>query len=605
MKLVILNILLVCAIAVTGFVIVKGRQRPASGLTAAAPSAHAAEETGHEGHDHEVAEEAHRSEGVTIAGLKTEPVILAPVTAVLTVTGEVQANDDQTAKVGAPVSGRLIQLTGTVGQRVRAGQTLAIVASRDVADVHSALARAQAEVQAAGTRLATIRELAATGALTQRPLEDAELAFVAAQAEVKQTESALARARTARELAVGELERKRQLAKANVYHAPQLEAAQGNIAEAQAELDSAQATVKAKQSAYDRSKRLFEAGIAARREVEATEAELGEAKAKEKEARTHLEIGRQTLAREEKIAGQGLYTSAETTAAESAVQQADREIESCAAARQRAHGQLTAAQSVLAREKQVAGKALLAKQEIQGAQADLSRAQADEQAAKYALRALRAAGAQGNAVSIPITAPISGVITTREATPGQAVDTATDLFTIVNPDRVWVWANVYEKDLAQVRLGQTAEIGVATFPGKTFRGVVRQIGTSMNAETRTARIRCDVANPNTALKAGMFATVTLALGKGGHALLIPKGAVLDDAGKKIVFSTCMDCEEDKASGKSCGAFDKHEVTLGATHGDRVEVRTGLEAGLAVVTTGQFQLKTALGSGQLEAGCTDH
>ncbi|MHB0937777.1 MAG: efflux RND transporter periplasmic adaptor subunit [Armatimonadota bacterium] len=550
-------------------------------------------------------EEAHGGEGMHIAGLATAPAVLTSVVAQLTVTGEVQANEDATAKVGSPVSGRLVRLSAKVGQRVRAGQTLATVASRDVADVQSALTRARTEEQTARTRLAMVKELAATGALTQRPLEDAEAAFAASQAEVKQAEAALARARNAQELAADDLDRKKKLAKANAYHGPQVDTAKGDVAEAQAELESALAAVKVRQRAYDRGKRLFDAGIASRREVEAAEADLDDAKAKEKEARTHLEIARQALAREEQIAGQGLYTSAETRAAESALHQAEREVDTCEAALQRARGQLTAAQSVLAREKQVAGKALLARQEIQAAEADLSRARAEVQAADNALRAFRAAGASGNAVSIPITASISGVITERLATPGQSVEASTDLFTIVNTDRVWVWANVYEKDLAQVRVGQSAVVTVSSFPGKAFRGVVRHIGTGLDAETRTARIRCEVPNPGGALKAGMFATVSLATGQGGKALLIPKTAVLDEAGKKIVFAPCMDCEEDINAGKSaCGSFDKHEVTLGAAHGEKVEVVRGLEAGAQVVTTGQYQLKTALGSGQLEAGCTD-
>ncbi len=595
-------VMLFVALAVVATTIVFVTRRA---TTSATPATAHAEEVGHEGHNHEEGEEAHGHDGVKIAGLETAPVVFAPVTAQLSVTGEVHANEDQTAKVGSPVSGRLTQLSGKVGQRVRAGQTLATVASRDVADVQSALTRARAEEQAARARLANVKELAATGALTQRPLDDAEAAFSSAQAEVKQAEAALARARNARQLAADDLDRKQKLAKANAYHGPQIEAAKANVATAQAALESAQAAVKVKQTAYDRSKRLFDAGIAARRDVEAAEADLADAKAKEKEARTHLEIARQTLAREEHLAGQGLYTSAETKAAESAVHQAEREVDTCEAAVQRARGQLTVAQSVLARERQVAGKALLARQDIQGAEADLARARAEVQAAENALRALRAVGAAGNAVSLPIIAPISGVITERRATPGQAVEASTDLFTIVNTDRVWVWANVYEKDLAKVRLGAVAAIHANGVPNATFAGKVTHIGSAMNAETRTARIRCEVANPGDRLKAGMFATVNIATGKGASALLIPKVAVLDDAGKKIVFSPCMDCEDDEATGKSCGSFDKLEVTLGATHGDNVEVVSGVQAGLEVVTTGQYQLKTAFGSGKLEAGCADH
>jgi multidrug efflux pump subunit AcrA (membrane-fusion protein) len=104
----------------------------------------------------------------------------------------------------------------------------------------------------------------------------------------------------------------------------------------------------------------------------------------------------------------------------------------------------------------------------------------------------------------------------------------------------------------------------------------------------------------------MFATVSIITAKNGGAVLIPTAAVLDDAGKKIVFTPCLECPEDvKANTNACGAYDKIEVELGPTHGSKVEALSGLEPGVLVVTEGGFQLKTALGSGQLEAGCADH
>jgi cobalt-zinc-cadmium efflux system membrane fusion protein len=557
------------------------------------------DEHGHEAGEHE------GDEDITIAGLKTAPVLKTSVTAMLTVTGEVHSNEDQTAKIGSPVSGRLTSLSGKVGMRVHAGQTIAIVSSRDIADMQSALIRAKSEEQAARKRLIMVKELAATGALTQRPLDDAENALTLASAEVKQAESSLARARNARDLANTELERKRQLAKANAYHGPQIETARGNVAKAQAEHESAISNVKVKQSAFDRSKRLFDAGIAARREMEACEAELENAKTKEKESRIHIEIARQTLAREENIAGQGLYTSSELKSAESVLHQAEREVDSSEAMLSRAKSQLEVAQSILSREKKVAGKSLFAKQEIQKEEAAVIRANAEVKSAENALRALRIAEASGNAASITISAPISGIITERMASPGQAVSAAEDLFTIVNTDHVWVWANVYEKDLSKIRLGQSAEIIVASFPDRIFKGTVRQIGDNMNAGTRTARIRCDVANPGSVLKSGMFANVNLSTGKNQQVILIPKKAVMDEAGKKIVFSPCTECEEDKIPGKSgCGSFDKIEVTLGTAYKDQIEVISGLKESMDVVTVGQFQLKTALGSGQLKDGCAD-
>lgn len=197
-------------------------------------------------------------------------------------------------------------------------------------------------------------------------------------------------------------------------------------------------------------------------------------------------------------------------------------------------------------------------------------------------------------IANPVLAPIDGVITERLVTSGQAVNTSTDLFTIVNTDRMWVWANVYEKDLAGVRVGQSADIQVNSFPGKVYSGTITYIGAGLKVATHTARVRCEVMNPMGELKAGMFALVNIATDYKMMALLIPREAVLDDAGKKIVFTPCMDCPEDKAAGKSvCGNFTRVEVTLGPVHGAQVEVIGGLHAGMGVVTVGQLQLKAAL------------
>ena len=88
-------------------------------------------------------------------------------------------------------------------------------------------------------------------------------------------------------------------------------------------------------------------------------------------------------------------------------------------------------------------------------------------------------------------------------------------------------------------------------------------------------------------------------------MLIPKQAILDDAGKKIVFTTCTECPEDKKNGPSaCGEYDQAEVTTGPVHGEQIEVLNGISPKTEVVTVGAFQLKTAIGSGKLSAGCTD-
>jgi RND family efflux transporter MFP subunit len=212
----------------------------------------------------------------------------------------------------------------------------------------------------------------------------------------------------------------------------------------------------------------------------------------------------------------------------------------------------------------------------------------------------------GEAAGLPITAPISGVVTERAATQGQTVDTMTDMLTIVATDRVWVVGNAYEKDLSRVRKGQKAIVRVTGLDGKSFTGTVTHVSTVLDTATRTAKVRCEVQNPGGQLRPGMFANVDLVSEARGSAILIPKAAVMDDAGKNIVFVACMECEEDKVAGtNACGAYDKMEVQVGPVRDERIEILGGLTPGMEVVTTGQFQLKTALGSGQLKAGCTDH
>lgn len=567
----------------------------------AAVSQAPAAETGHA--EHAEGEAGHEAEAVAVPGLELLKVVPASLTSALALTGEVEADADLTARVGAAVSGRLTALHARVGDRVQAGQTLALVASRDVADVRAALTRALAEEQAAAAKLQTVKGLAASGALSSKPLEEAKIEHAAATAAVKQAETALNNARGARDAANRELERVKQLAVSQAYQARPVEDARREVAEAQAELDTARSLVKVRQAAYDRGQRLFDAGLASKREVEAAEAELGEARAGETEATTHLQIAKQALSREEGISKQDLYSLGEVRQAQATVREAERDLEHEAAELERTRGHLQVATASLEREKRIAQRDLLARKEVQEAQSALTVARAEVQAARQSLAALKASGGRSGA-SLAVVAPISGVVTERAATPGQAVEASSDLFTLVNPSRVWVWGNAHEKDLARIRAGQLAEIRVTSYPDRQFVGRVSLVSQALDPKSRTARVRCVVPNPGGLLKPGMFAAVSLRVGGRRQGLLVPSDAVLDEAGKKVLFTACMDCEEDQRSGKSCGAFDKLEVDLGPAQGGQVEVRRGLEPGALVVVKGQYQLKTALGTGQLEAGCTD-
>ena len=568
------------------------------GHEAEAEAGHEEEHGAGDGHGHEAEAGAEgivklTPDRIQATGIATTIAAEAPVAAALSLNGEVQPDGNRTAKVGSPVSGRLTELKVNVGARVRQGQTLAVVASRDVADAQSAVIRARAEEVAARARLQNVRALAATGALTRGPVEEAQNAFTAATASLRQAQVSLARAHSARDLAETELARKKNLAETGAFRARPVEDARGEVARGLGELETAQSAVKVKQAAYDRSTRLLTAGVAARRDVENAESELEQAKAQEREARTHCEVARQTLAREEEISRQNLYSSGEVQAAQAALRQAEKDVDDREAEVERTRGHLKVAAAVLAREKNVAGQNLLARKDLQEAESALLRARAEVQAGENALRALRATGGPGSGspVSIPISAPISGVVTERSATPGQAVEATTDLFTIVGGESVWVWANVYEKDMPQVRAGQPARVSCPAHVGHVWEGRVGFVGTVSDEKTRSTKVRVDLPNPDGVLRPGMFVSVSLQLRRQRSALAIPVPAVQQMDNQYVVFVS-----------RKAGEYERRTVRVGARSGSVYEVLGGVRAGEAVVTKNAFLLKSELMKDQLSEGC---
>jgi cobalt-zinc-cadmium efflux system membrane fusion protein len=177
----------------------------------------------------------------------------------------------------------------------------------------------------------------------------------------------------------------------------------------------------------------------------------------------------------------------------------------------------------------------------------------------------------------PLTAPISGTVIERNGTIGATVGSDANLFKIIDLSSVWIDANVFEKDLERVRNGQVVKVTVPAFPGKTFTGRIILISSIVDADTRTVKVRTEVANPEGRLKPDMFANVEIVTAAHRTAISVPLSAVLDDGGKSIVFV---------AEGNS---YTKKEVALGLKSEDRVEIVQGLNAGDKVVTKGNYLL----------------
>jgi len=193
--------------------------------------------------------------------------------------------------------------------------------------------------------------------------------------------------------------------------------------------------------------------------------------------------------------------------------------------------------------------------------------------------------------TVTLTAPISGKVALSKAILGGMVDESTEILTIVDPRRLWTHAEVFEKDLAKVKVGQNVEIVVPAYPGEVFRGTVSHIGDLVNEDTRTITVRTEVANEDLRLKPGMFADVSILRNGTEPIVLVPSAAVLDDGRQKIVFVKQQD------------GFVRREIETNVVEGELTQIVSGLVPGEVVVVQGNHQLRSELQRGLLEASHT--
>jgi Cu(I)/Ag(I) efflux system membrane fusion protein len=195
----------------------------------------------------------------------------------------------------------------------------------------------------------------------------------------------------------------------------------------------------------------------------------------------------------------------------------------------------------------------------------------------------------GERRTLAITAPASGTVIEKPSVAGMRFMPGEVLFKIANLNRVWLNAEVFEQDLGKIKLGAAARINIATYPDKTFSGKVDFIYPTLNPETRTGKIRIELANPNGLLKPAMFANVELIPSAQQAVLAVPDSAIIDSGTRQIVLLA-----------KGGGKFEPRTVTLGVRGDGYVEVLSGVAAGDQVVVSANFlidaesNLKAALG-----------
>jgi len=178
--------------------------------------------------------------------------------------------------------------------------------------------------------------------------------------------------------------------------------------------------------------------------------------------------------------------------------------------------------------------------------------------------------------TLTLTAPASGVIIKDPPVAGMRFMPGEALFRIADLSRVWLIADVFEQDLPLVRVGTRGSITVSAYPDKTFPGEVTFIYPTLNTETRTARVRIELANPQGQLKPGMYGTVRIDAGPKREVLAVPDSAVIDSGTKQVVLVALGE-----------GRFEPRDVKLGARGEGFVEVLSGVKDGESVVTRANF------------------
>ena len=189
--------------------------------------------------------------------------------------------------------------------------------------------------------------------------------------------------------------------------------------------------------------------------------------------------------------------------------------------------------------------------------------------------------------SLELKAPIDGRITERKSTVGEHIGKETEVYTISDPTDLWVLAEVKERDIGAVQVGQEAEFTVLAYPSQMFHGKVVLLDNRVETESRTLEVRIEVDNADGRLKPGMFADVAIATTALQDVLVISDRALQNLDNEQIVFVVLH--------GRK---FEKRIVQTGLEQRGRVQIVSGLAEGERVVTDGSFILKSELLKGEL-------
>ena len=224
---------------------------------------------------------------------------------------------------------------------------------------------------------------------------------------------------------------------------------------------------------------------------------------------------------------------------------------------------------------------VLPRKELQQAEDDLSHARNEVQRSLMHLHNLGVEGDQINNRYM-VRTPIAGVITERHVNPGMEVrpDLAEPLIVVSDLRSLWLYMNVFEKDLALIRVSKKVLVRVPAYPGRQFPATIEYVDKLVDEATRTVKVRCSLANPDGKLLPAMYATVEVQSDNQNKAVVVPLSALFTEGEGDQIFVKIGE-----------GHYRQRAVKVGLRLKDRAVLVEGVTAGEVLVSKGALMLRT--------------
>lgn len=245
------------------------------------------------------------------------------------------------------------------------------------------------------------------------------------------------------------------------------------------------------------------------------------------------------------------------------------------------------------REEELERKGISSRKEVSAAEQEMKEAKAGSEALAASLAVVGAdPGSRGRYV---VTAPMSGIVTQRNVSPDRFVDSHETLFEIIDTSSMWAEVAVPEGALGSVRIGRPVVLSIDGLEGREFRGTIAQLASFVDPQTRTAKARVRLANPNGLLRANMYGHARIAAGGARSSAAVPRGAIQRAKTAQVAFVRMSPSE-----------YETRRVQVAPSRGNDglVEIASGILPGEEVVVAGSFFLKTETLKDSIGAGCCD-